>query len=270
MDRRWEDRTILVHCEQGLGDTLQFVRYLPLLKEHGARVIFYCQKELVSLLARAPGIDVLLVEPAESGISEPFDCHVPLLSLPHLLGPEPAKIPAAVPYLRVDAEAVDQWKARLNPSGFKVGIVWAGRTSSVEYRRRACSLADFSPLAELAGVRFFSLQKGPAASEAATPPVGMDLVDLSAALRDFKDTAAVVMNLDLVVAIDTAVAHLAGALGKPVWTVLPHFPDWRWELGREDSRWYPTMRIFRQSRPGDWSGVFENVAAELRVLLPSV
>jgi tetratricopeptide (TPR) repeat protein len=258
-----QGRSILVYCEQGLGDTIQFVRYLPLLKERGARVIFCCQKELVALMAHAPGIDVLLVEPAESGITEPFDCHVPLLSLPRLLSPEPAKIPAVVPYLRLDAEAADQWKSNLNHSGFKVGIVWAGRPSNAEDWRRSCRLADFSPLAGLSGVRFFSLQKGPAASEAATPPPGMDLVDLNPELQDFKDTAAVVMNLDLVVAVDTAVAHLAGALGRPIWTVLPHFPDWRWQLGREDSCWYRTMRIFRQPRPGDWRSVFDRVAAEL-------
>jgi tetratricopeptide (TPR) repeat protein len=260
-------QSILVHCEQGLGDTIQFARFLPLLKSLGARVLFCCQKELATLMAGVHGIDALFDQKAEKGMAQSFDCHVSLLSLPHLLSIEPDKTPAAVPYVSVDPETVLQWKSRLSPSGYKVGIVWAGSPSNAEDWRRSCRLDDFSPLAALSGVRFFSLQKGPAGSEAEAPPPGMDLTDLNSELRDFNDTAAAIMSLDLVIAVDTAVAHLAGALGRPVWTVVPHFPDWRWHLEREDSPWYPTMRIFRQARPGDWKSIFERVANELRILV---
>lgn len=256
-------RTILVYCEQGLGDTIQFVRYLPLLRKTGARIVFCCQKELLSLLRTAPGIDSLIVEPPGGEVAAAFDCHVPLLSLPGLLDPNLAAMTAGAPYLFPESDKLREWESRLNGPGFKVGIVWAGRPANKEDWRRSCRLEDFSGIAAIPGVSLFSLQKGAAASEALSPPSGMNLIDLGPLLADFADTAAAIMNLDLVIAVDTAVAHLAGALGSPVWTLLPFFPDWRWMLGREDSPWYPTMRLFRQTRTGDWQSVFDRVTAEL-------
>ncbi len=258
-------RTILVHCEQGLGDTIQFVRYLPLLKSRGARIIFYCQEELISLVASLPGIDVLIPESDDGEMSEAFDCKIPLLSLPGLLHPDLPEIPAEVPYLRVESRHHHEWKAKLKHPAFKVGIAWAGRPTNAEDWRRSCKLADFAPLAGVPDVAYFSLQKGPAAGEALAPPPQMNLTDLNPVLEDFSDTAAAIMNLDLVIAVDTAVVHLAGALARPVWTLLPFFPDWRWMLEREDCRWYPTMRLFRQPSAGDWRSVFDKVAAELNL-----
>ena len=262
-------KSIFVYCEQGLGDTIQFVRYLPLLKNQGARVIFCCQKELVSLFASASGIDVLLAEPADGRVTEVFDCHIPLMSLPLFLDPNLSEMPVEVPYLSLESGPIHEWESSIKQAGLKVGLVWAGRPTNREDWRRSCRLADFSPLQNVSGATFYSLQKGPAASEALAPSPGMNLIDLSPSLQDFKDTAAAIMNLDLLIAVDTAVVHLAGALARPVWTVLPHFPDWRWMLGCEGSRWYPTMRLFRQSQEGDWRSVFERIATELRLIVPN-
>ena len=170
-----------------------------------------------------------------------------------------------MPYLRADAEDAERWKQRLaDGSGvLNVGLGWAGSPTHKNDRNRSMKLARLAPLARVPGVRFFSLQKGPAAAEAKTPPPGMELVDWSEELRDFADSAALVANLDLVISVDTAVVHLAGAMGKPVWTLLAFVPDWRWLLKREDSPWYPSMRLFRQGSLGDWDGVVARVVEAL-------
>ena len=261
-------RTILVHAEQGFGDMLQFVRYAPLLAGRGAKVIVECHPQLKSLLQGMKGVERVLAAPEPL---PPFDLHAPLLSLPPAFGTTLETIPAEVPYLRADPDLVEAWRARLAADGgpstmLRVGLAWAGRSTYKADRDRSVSLSALAPLAEVKGVRFHSLQKGEPARQARTPPPGMNLVDLTDELKDFADTAALIANLDLVVSVDTAVVHLAGAMARPVWTLIPSVPDWRWLLDREDSPWYPTMRLFRQTARGDWGGVVNRVAHELRNL----
>jgi tetratricopeptide (TPR) repeat protein len=256
-------RTILLHAEQGLGDTLQFVRYAPLVRQRGGTVLLLCQKALRRLLEGAPGVDGLFTpdQPLPA-----FDVHAPLLSLPRLLGTTATTISAEVPYLRADTELARRWQAELAPlTGCRVGIVWQGSLTHKGDRLRSVPLACFEPLARVPGARLVSLQKGPGSEQAAQ--AGFDILDMSARLDEesgpFMDTAAVLANLDVLVTIDTAVAHLAGALGVPTWLALSLAPDWRWLLGREDSPWYPTMCLFRQARFGDWDDVFRRLAAAL-------
>jgi len=256
-----EGKTILLHAEQGLGDTLQFVRYVPLVAARGARIVLEVPPELEALLGTMPGADRVVT------VGSPLpaiDWHCPLLSLPLALGTDLATIPADVPYLAADAERTASWRARLPATPLKVGLVWAGRPEHKRDRWRSLDLAALSPLGAVPDVVFVSLQKGPAAEQARTPPPGLTLIDPTAELVDFVDTAALVAALDLVIAVDTSVAHLAGALGKPVWLLLPAMPDWRWLLGRADSPWYPTARLFRQPSRGDWPRVVQDVTAALR------
>jgi hypothetical protein len=198
-----------------------------------------------------------------------FDVHAPLLSLPGLLKTSLASIPATVPYLSIDVELVHHWRRELNAlPGFKIGIVWQGHPGNQGDQQRSVPLAQFEPLAQLPNVRVISLQKGPG-SEQVTEQSGrfpvLDLGDkLDAASGPFMDTAAILMSLDLVIGVDTATAHLAGALAVPMWLLLPFAPDWRWMLQREDSPWYPTMRLFRQREWGDWQGVFDRLVPEVR------
>ena len=193
-----------------------------------------------------------------------FDVHCPLMSLPRLFATTLESLPQNVPYLHADPRDVEKWRNRLaeHASSLKVGLVWAGNPTHQSDRTRSLALSRLAPLAQTPGVRFFSLQKGPA-SEAKEPPVGMDLIDMMGEVNDFADTAALIANLDLVISVDTSVVHLAGALGKPVWTLLAFAADWRWLLEREDSPWYPTMRFFRQPAIGDWDSVIGRVTAAL-------
>ena len=194
-----------------------------------------------------------------------FDLHCPLVSLPRVFGTNLGNIPKDVPYLRADAEDAKGWQHRLaEHSPFaKVGLAWAGSATYKNDRNRSIKLAKLAPLGQAPGVRYFSLQKGAAAAEAKTLPPGMELIDWTEELKDFADTAALIANLDLVIAVDTAVAHLAGGMRKPVWTLLPFAPEWRWLLQRQDSPWYPSMRLFRQSSIGDWDSVITRVAEAL-------
>lgn len=256
-------RTILLHAEQGFGDALQFVRYVPLVAKRGARVVLECQPELKALFKSAKGVKVLVAK------GEPlpeFDVHAPLLSLPRIFGTTLETIPAPVSYLSVNSKLAAAWRDRMGGGSktFKVGVAWSGNPTQGNNRNRSASLDLFAPLGQVGGVTFYSLQKGGAAQEAASPPKGMTLIDLTAELKDFADTAALLNNLDLVVTVDTAVAHLAGAMGKPVWTLLTFAPDWRWLLKRRDCPWYPTMQLFRQERPGDWAGTVARVAGALQ------
>jgi len=257
-----EGRTILLHAEQGFGDTIQFMRYLPLVVQCGGRVIVECQSELQRLLKiMAPDIPII----ARGQPLPDFDLQCPLLSVPKAMGTTLATIPAHVPYLRADAQDMQAWRNRLADHGhcMKVGLIWAGNPRHKNDRNRSMKLAHFAHLAQVQGVQFYNLQKGEAAAEAKTFPLGMALIDWTDELKDFADTAGLIANLDLVIAVDTAVAHLAGAMGKPVWTLLPFCPDWRWLRGREDSPWYPTMRLFRQPANGDWNSVMKRVAEAL-------
>jgi hypothetical protein len=261
-----EGRTILIHAEQGLGDTIQFIRYAPLVKRRGGTVIVECQPVLSQLLAGCPGIDRLI---AQGSPLPAFDVHVPLLSLPRIFGTTLADVPAEVPYLFADAALIERWRDELaGVPGVKIGIAWQGNTRFPADCMRSIPLTHFAPLAQVDGVRLFSLQKGPGREQLAATAAYLPVIDLADRLDEkaggFMDTAAVVKNLDLIITSDTAIAHLAGALGVPVWVGLALGADWRYLLGREDSPWYPTMRLFRQTRLGDWDGVFERIASELR------
>jgi Flp pilus assembly protein TadD len=257
-------RTILLHAEQGLGDTLQFVRYAPLVQRHGATVILECPHPLTPLLSTGTGI--ARVVPAGEP-PPPFDVYAPLLSLPRLLGTTLAEVPADVPYLRADPVLVEHWAERLAVlPGLKVGIVWQGNPRHPWDRQRSVPLAAFAPLAQVPGVTLVSLQRDPGVEQLQAAPFPVvhlgDGVDAQAG--SFADTAAVMTSVDLVVTVDTAAAHLAGALAVPVWVALPVRCDWRWLWGRDDSPWYPTLRLFRQATWGDWAPVFGQLAAALR------
>ncbi len=257
-------RIILLHAEQGFGDTIQFIRYAPLVAQRGAKVIVECQKELTTLLKNVGGIQDII---AHGEQLPEFDVHCPLLSLPLVFGTTLETIPEKIPYISADPTLVKKWREKivLDNSKFKIGLVWAGDPRLKDDRTRSCSLEIFAPLTQFEDVIFYSLQKGEAANQAKNPPKNMKLIDYTDEINDFSDTAALIENLDLIISIDTAVAHLAGALGKPVWTLLPFVPDWRWMLNREDSPWYPTMRLFRQPSPGDWEPVIGRIVKELKI-----
>ncbi len=255
-------RSLLLLAEQGLGDTLHFVRYARLLKERGARIVLAAQAALGRLLTRDPDFDELFILGSARELPR-CDFYLPLLSAPGAFGTDASNIPGTVPYLAADPELTDHWRQELaGIAGVKIGIVWQG---SRDFRLdcwRSIPLADFAPLARLPGVRLISLQNGFGSEQIAA--VDFPVVDLSDRLDKasgpFMDTAAVIGNLDLVVAPDTAIAHLAGALGAPVSLALQLSPNWRWLQGRDDSPWYPTMRLFRQTTFGVWSDVFERIA----------
>jgi tetratricopeptide (TPR) repeat protein len=252
-------RRILLYAEQGVGDVLQFVRYAPLVEARGGRVVLAVHPELRTLLA-----PLAELAPADGMVR--VREHIALLSLPFVFGTDLATIPGGTPYLRADPAAAAAWAARIASIAagrLKVGLVWAGSPAHRRDRDRSLPLAAFAPLAAIPDIAFFALQKGKAAADAADPPAGMALADLGTALGDFADTAAAVTALDLVITVDTSVAHLAGALGKPVWILLSHVPDWRWLLERRDSPWYPTARLFRQPARGDWAPAIAEVAAAL-------
>ncbi|MFE1602196.1 tetratricopeptide repeat protein [Methylobacterium sp. ID0610] len=262
-----EGRTIALHAEQGQGDTLHFVRYAPLVAERGARVVLLVQPSLKRLVAGMPGVAAVY------GTSEAFprpDFHCPLLSLPRLFGTTLESVPARMPYLFPPAEAVARWlSVPLPGGGLRVGLVWSGDprpgliSAHLTDRRRSMTLADFAPLARVPNLRLVNLQMGAPAAQLADPPPGLALHDPMGAVRDFADSAALILRLDLVITVDTSVAHLAGALGKPVWVLSRYDGCWRWLQDRDDSPWYPTMRLFRQTEPGGWAGVVARVAAAL-------
>ncbi len=251
-------RTILLTSDQGLGDTLQFIRYAPLVQERGGRVVVECAKPLMALLSRCAGIDQLV----EAGTTlPPFDVQAPLMSLPGCFQTDLAGAPAAIPYLHADPQQLAAWSQGME-SGFKVGIVWQGSPSHKRDRQRSVPLASFAPLAAVPGVRLYSLQVGAGTEQLSKCPFSITL--LGERFKDFGDTAAALRAMDLIVAVDTSVSHLAGGMGVPVWVALAFSPDWRWMFDREDSPWYPTMRLFRQRTPDNWNDVFERIATELK------
>lgn len=259
--RRWHGEplrggTLFVHGEQGIGDNIQFVRYASLAARRVARVVVGCPPGLGRLIATVPGV-AAAIEPGQA--MEPPDRAVPILSLPYLMGTRLGAVPAPVPYLAPLPDKVEAWRQRLTPyPGLKVGLVWAGNAQATYDYRRSPGLDPYRQLLDLPGASFFSLQKGDgAACLASGAPAG--LVDLGPMIEDFDDTAAVMANLDLVVSSCTSPAHLAGALGRPVWVVLAAFPDWRWLLERLDSPWYPTARLFRRAHDAGWDEVLGRV-----------
>jgi tetratricopeptide (TPR) repeat protein len=244
-------RTLLVNAEQGLGDTIQLARYLPLIAEAGGRPVLACDPSLTGLLATLPGVATV----AKTGQLPPCDFWIDQMSLPRVFATLPDTIPCAAGYLSADPARVAAWRARL-PHGKKIGIVWAGNPAHSNDRRRSLPPAALARILAVPGIEFVSLQVGPRARETA-------LKDNTPLLRDYAETAALIENLDLVIAIDTSVAHLAGALGKPCWLLLPFAPDWRWLDGRDDTPWYSSLRLFRQPAPGDWDSVAGRVALGL-------
>jgi hypothetical protein len=240
---------------------LQFLRFVPLVAGRGGRILVRCAPELADLAARVEGVAGVALRGAPLPA---FDISCPLPSLPGVFETAAESIPAQVPYLRADEARAARWKARYAAAGpgLNVGLVWASQSHHRTAPEKSLPLAALAPLAGMAGVRFYGLQKGAAALEASPP--GLEIKALDSELRDFSDTAAAVSGLDLVISVDTAVAHLAGALGRPTWTLLKAAPDWRWLLEREDSPWYPTMRLFRQERAGDWTPTVARLASALR------
>ncbi|QCO16647.1 hypothetical protein D3869_15155 (plasmid) [Azospirillum brasilense] len=253
-------RTILLHEEQGRGDAIQFVRYAPLVAARGARVLLEVGADLVPLFSGLPGVERVVArgEPLPE-----FDWQCPLLSLPRAFTTRLETIPATVPYLTADPARAAAWRQRLAGDGLAVGLVWAGNPQFAGDRERSPGLAALAPLLAVPGCRFFGLQLGPGHDELAGRAMPPSFTDLAPGIRDFADTAAIMASLDLVVSSCTAPAHLAGALGVPLWVLLSHAPDWRWLLDRADSPWYPTARLFRQPRPGDWAAVAGDAAAAL-------
>jgi Flp pilus assembly protein TadD len=248
-------RTLLVLAEQGFGDTIQLCRYLPPLVVAGAQIVLECAPQLMGLLRCLPG--AALIPPRARRPA--YDVWADQMSLPRLCDTTLATIPSAGGYLRADPARMAVWARRL-PDGLRVGLVWAGNPAHSNDRRRSVPVGALAPLLAAAPGAFVSLQVGPRAAEAGH----FGLADNAPALTDFAETAALVAGLDLVITVDTAVAHLAGALGIPAWVMLPHAPDWRWLLHRTDSPWYRSLRLFRQDRPGDWPGVIARVATALQ------
>jgi Flp pilus assembly protein TadD len=253
--------TVLLYAEQGMGDTLQFCRYAPMVAAAGGRVVLVVPKALRVLLTTLDGVSEVVCE--DDGALPAFDYHCPLMSLPLAFGTTMATIPGSGSYLWADPSSWADFLAGC--PGLKVGLVWAGKSRTAQPhavavdKRRSMRLADMAPLLSVPGCSFVSLQLGPPASQMQALPAGADLRDVSARLNDWTDTATLVAGLDLVITVDTAVAHLAGALGKPVWILNRFDACWRWFPHRDDTPWYPSMRLFRQTSRGDWAGVVERV-----------
>jgi Tfp pilus assembly protein PilF len=257
-------RTLLVYAEQGYGDTIQFARFLPLIRKEGGQVMFGCYPDLFELFRDLPGVDRLVDITADT--LPGFDTYVALLSVPGLLSVTQANIPSAVPYVGTGRN-LQEWTQRINGEGVRVGLVWMSNTKNRIGLEKSLPLESFTPLASLTGISLYSLQKGEGAKELEAPPPGLNIRDLAGDINDFADTAAAIQCLDLVITVDTAVAHLAGALGKSVWTILPFAADWRWFTGRDDTPWYPTMRLFRQQRRGAWGEVIRTVREQLLAMV---
>ena len=253
---------VLVMNDHGLGDTIQFCRYAPMMAEAGAKPTFLCPPRLHRLLSSLPGVRLVADRP-----DEPFDAQIAVSSLPRAFATRLDSVPAAVPYLAAEPERVRQWAARIGQEGYKIGVVWQGNPDPEADMARSIPLAAFAPLAATPGVRLISLQVGIGVEQLADLPAGMRVEtlgpDFDAGPDAFVDTAAAIAHLDLVVACDTSVAHLAGALARPTWVALKTDAEWRWLRDRDDSPWYPTMRLFRQRRRGEWGEVFADMAAEL-------
>ena len=257
-------KTILVHWEQGLGDTIQFCRYIESFNQQGARVLFAPQKKLGALMT---GLDAPceLVDANDLGLK--FDVHIPLLSAPYAFQTDYATIPGQRPYLKVEPDLIEFWWNKIGSDGLKIGICWQGSTGRID-AGRSFAVTEFSGLSGIPGVRLISLHRGEGESQLANLPADMIVEtlgpDFDAGPQAFMDAAAAIACCDLVITSDTAIAHLAGALGVPTWVALKFFPDWRWLLNRADSPWYPSMRLFRQPAPGDWKSVFQEMKQALR------
>lgn len=263
---RWEGqrltgKRLLIYDEQGFGDTFQFLRLVRAAREKSdAFIILDVNQESAALARTCAGWDTLIVR---GKLPPPFDYHCELMNLPMALGLQLTDLPGDIPYLFADAQRIAYWQQRLAqvPSP-RVGLVWAGRPEHANDRNRSMTLHDLAPLAQ-ANVSFLALQKGPASAQAATPPDGMNLLDLSDEITCFDDTAAILCVIDLLISVDSSPVHLAGALGRPVWVMLPYAAEWRWLSKRSDSPWYPTATLFRQLQPGQWTSVVRAIGERL-------
>lgn len=249
-----EGRTILIWCEQGLGDAIHFIRYAPMVAARGGRVLVECRCPLHRLVDGVDGVEAVF----DMGKARGYAVHIPVMSLPHVFGTTLGDIPATVPYVPRPAPSP------IDGARLKVGLVWAGNPDNLRDGARSRRLSDFAPLATVRGVAYYSLQVGAGAGDA--PPEGMSITNLMPQVKDFYDTAADLAALDLLITIDSSSGHLAGAMGVPVWLLLDKAADWRWLMHRDDTPWYPTMRLFR--RESDWPSLFERVAAALRRFEP--
>jgi tetratricopeptide (TPR) repeat protein len=256
--------TLLLIADQGYGDVIQFARYIPWAAERASDIALACSVEMQPIVRQLPGIRLIF---DHWDRAPDFVTYCPLSGLPRLAGTTLETIPAPVPYLRADPPRAASWRERLDalvPAGYRrIGIVWAGRPTHRNDRNRSAALADLAPLGELPRTALLALQKGPGQAQISAYWGRAPLVNLGPEMRDFGDTMAILDALDLVVAVDTAIVHLAGAMGKPVWVMLPYAPDWRWLLDRGDSPWYPSTRLFRQSPARAWAPVVAAIAAEL-------
>jgi hypothetical protein len=265
-----DGRTLLIHMEQGLGDMMQFIRYAAVVKEQrGGRIVVECPGMMLPLFRTCAGIDELV---AEGTPLPPFDTYAPLLSLPRLLKTSLETVPATVPYLFANQELVDRWRDRMTAlDGFRIGIAWQGNAHHQLDRHRSIPLRAFAPLARIPGLQFISLQKGKGSEQLNKIGQAIQILpladDCDQAAGAFMDTAAILEHLDLVITADTAIVHLAGAMGKRTWLALSAISDWRWMLDRDDSPWYPGLRIFHQETLGDWKSVMTRMATELRDLV---
>jgi len=259
-------KTVLLHAEQGFGDTIQFARYVPLLAANGAKVVLEVQPELTALMARLEGAAAVI---ARGTAAPPFDVHCPLGSLPLAFKTESATVPANIPYLSADNARLAKWSARIGAlERPRIALAWAGNPSHLNDRNRSVPFAKLAPLLSIPA-RFVSIQRDVRGEDAIALAGDSRVTNLGAELDNFADTAALIAQCDLVIAVDTAVAHLAGAMGRPLWMLLPFAPDWRWTLDGETSPWYPTARLFRQTSLGDWDGVIARVGEVLKRFVQS-
>lgn len=269
---RWDGepfggKRLLIHYEQGFGDCLQFIRYLPMVKRLGGTVILEVRKPMYELMLGIAGVDDVVLASTKGYSQEKFDLYAALMDLPRIFGTTLENIPSDTAYIFADKKKVTQWKAKLSGDLFNVGIVQAGYPAHENDMNRSCELKYFASLARVEGVKLYGLVVAPSEAQRAELE-GCDFVeDIAGEIADFTDTAALMENLDLLISVDTAGLHLAGAMGKRVWGLIAYAPDWRWMLDRDDSPWYPTLRLFRQRKWGDWEGVFERVKVELEKLV---
>ena len=268
---RWDgqaapDSTILVHDEQGLGDTFQFVRYLPLVKKNCKRVIFETRKELLDLLGSCSGFDEIVERGSDSPMAARYDYHIPLMSLPGLFTRNISSSPFPTPYITAPPEKVEMWGKILPKGKLRVGVVWAGRPQHANDANRSCPLERLTPLFQHNEIVFIGLQRG-VDERLVFSGNHSNFSNLGGDLHNFTDTAGILENLDLLLTVDTSVAHLAGAMGRPVWVMLPFVPDWRWGLESSRTHWYPSMRLFRQKRPKDWGSLISEINGELPKLI---
>jgi hypothetical protein len=258
-------KTILVYAEQGMGDVIQYVRYIPRLAELVGKIVLAVHPPLIPLFdGFLPNVQVVALDQVPL---PPFDLHSPLLGLPQIFGTDASSIPADIPYIAADPAKAARWRKRIGGKGFRVGLVWAGNPTQNGDRWRSPRLAAVAPLFSLPGIDFVALQKGPGRDDLKQIKLPGNVLDLGDEIEDFADTAAIIAGLDLVVTSCTAPLHLAGALGVPTWALIPFAPHFLWQLERTDSPWYPSLRLYRQDKVGaDWSGAVGRLSADLAAL----